>query len=181
MANVAYALTADIVKQIVQSDTERVIKIVNSSSTDKDQELEQIFEEIVDSGWMGRFSIGSIWKTLTPEQQNNYIGIYKKYLLHSYMPKFKQYHAEKYSIDGIEDLGDDQFIVSMTVQQPNLSPSIKLDYRLKCIDKSCYIRDIIAENISMMTSQRADFSAIISNKGFEGLVHLLSEKYAIKK
>ena len=38
------------------------------------------------------------------------------------------------------------------------------------------IRDIIAEDISLILGQRADFSSIISKEGIEALIQKLGEK-----
>lgn len=180
ISNTCFAQTADDVKKFVQADTEKIIAIVNGPDEDQDKLLTAVFEDVVDSFWMARFAIGSEWRSLDPTQQETYIKAYKAYLLKIYLPKFKQYQAEKYDINSIEELGENQFIVHMTILQPAPNPGIKLDYRVKCIDTDCYIRDLIAENVSMVAAQRADFTAVIHSKGFNGLLDTLNEKDTIK-
>ncbi len=176
MANVCSAQSIDDVRKFVQNDTERVLAVINGPDEEQDRKLTNIFEEVVDSVWMARFAIGAKWRSLDTVQQETYIKAYKAYLLKIYLPKFNQYHGEKYDINSIENLGDNQFIVHMTVLQTPPKPGIKLDYRVKCIENDCYIRDLIAENISMVTTQRSDFAAVIHNKGFDGLIDTLNKK-----
>jgi len=180
-ASLCLAQTVDDVRSFVKDDTDKVLAIVNGPEDQKDAELTKVFNDVVDSVWMARFAIGANWRSLTPQQQGTYIEAYKSYLLKIYLPKFEQYNAEKYEINSIEDLGDNQFIVHMTVLQVPPKPGIKLDYRVKCIEGNCYIRDLVAENISMVSSQRADFTAVINNSGFDGLLATLDKKSVVKE
>lgn len=177
--NACLAQSVDEVRKFVQLNTEQILDIINSASEEKDDKLTKMFEDVVDSNWMARFAIGAEWRNLDDHQQVIYLKAYSAYLLKIYLPKFEQYHATKYDIRGIEELGNDQFIVHMTVDSPSEAP-IKLDYRIKCEEGKCYIRDLIAEEVSMVASQRADFTAVINNSGIDGLLRSLEQKSGVR-
>jgi phospholipid transport system substrate-binding protein len=173
------AQTPDEVKEFVKSTTDNILITKSMSEHDREKELISIFTQVVDAKWMARFAIGSHWGSLDEEQQKIYIESYKNYLLRTYLPKFEEHSESNYKIDGIDDRGDNLFIANMTVFE-NGGQTIKLSYKIKCLDKDCYIRDLIAEEVSMVLSQRSDFASIINSKGFDGLISSLNNKSTIK-
>lgn len=92
-------------------------------------------------------------------------------------PKFKKYNGQKIEIKNIKPTGDDQYIVQtdLNLDGPNSAP-YNVDYRIKYVSGKFKIRDIIAEGVSMMTTQRSDFSSIVSSSGIEALRQELIKK-----
>jgi phospholipid transport system substrate-binding protein len=51
-----------------------------------------------------------------------------------------------------------------------------IDYRIHKVDKSYKIFDVIVEGVSLLTTQRTEFSSVINNKGIDYLINQLVEK-----
>lgn len=181
ISSLSNAYSEDKLRQFVRNNSDHIMSIIKGPKSQREQKLTAVFDEIVDSKWMAKFALGPEWRILNKEQKQEYLKVYKSYLLKIYLPKFEKYHAEKYhaekyNITNIQNLGNDNFMVNMLITPSAQQESLKLAYRIKCYRKRCYIRDLIAENVSMITSQRSDFSAVLNNNGFEGLIKILRQK-----
>ena len=55
---------------------------------------------------------------------------------------------------------------------------MEVDYKVKFYKNGFKIRDVIAENISMLTTQRSEFSAILANNDVDYLIGQLESKTA---
>lgn len=179
LSNAAFAQTSEEVKHFVKSTTDEILLTKSMSEDDREKELVTIFTKVVDSKWMARFAIGVQWGALDEAQRDKYIDAYKNYLLRTYLPKFEERSASDYKIDGVDDMGDNLFIANMTVFE-KAGQVIKLSYKIKCIENNCYIRDLIAEEVSMLLSQRSDFASILNAKGFDELISILNNKSTMK-
>src|SRR5690606_25817388 len=97
----AFAVTAradetEKVKNYLDKTSTEIIGIIQSSKADsvKASELEKQFKAHVDTKWMANFVIGRYINEATAEQKNRYFKSYQKYLINSYVPKFKQYTGQ---------------------------------------------------------------------------------------
>jgi phospholipid transport system substrate-binding protein len=161
----------------VSSLSSQVINIAGSKVSDKAKEaqLTSLFKSVVNTSWMGKFVLGRNWNTITPAQQNKYIAVYGNYLAASYVPIFKKYNGEKIEVKGSKPSErEGEFLVSSVIVRTN--DKIPVNYRIKKIG-SCYkVNDIIAEGISLLNTQRQDFSAVFAAKGYDGLMEALTKK-----
>ena len=69
-----------------------------------------------------------------------------------------------------------KIIILQILNKKYTSKYISIAYRIKMMNNNFLIRDIIAEDISLILGQRADFSSIISKEGIEALIQKLGEK-----
>ena len=87
-------------------------KIISKKNLDEKTKMQQIVVEldnIIDAEWMARFVLGKHFKTLNKDQQQNFIKIYREYLVKIYAPKIKGYSGLKFNI--IQALEQGNFII----------------------------------------------------------------------
>jgi phospholipid transport system substrate-binding protein len=165
----------------VQDTSSRVLQIIkdNDNNNKVSTKLHDLFTKIVEIDWIGKFVLGSHWRTLSDEQKKQYLRQYKSFLLASYVPLFKEYNGQSFKIESISELANSQCMISMKIytNRQNQAP-YSVSYRLKHADNKYVVRDIVAEGVSLLTTQRAEFGAIISQKGFDSLLQRLSAKNA---
>lgn len=160
----------------------RVIEIVKSNNQpdqDKEIKLNNIFLESVDTKWIGRFAIGKFWRTITSPQQENFLNLYSKYLTGLYVPNFKKYTGNTVTVTSVKSLGTNEYIVSTHLVDSAKTMDIKIDYRLvhKNSNKEHFvIIDVVAEGVSLITTQRAELTSVMENNGFDSLIALLKQK-----
>jgi phospholipid transport system substrate-binding protein len=166
-------------KVFVEATSDSVLKVMESSKTAsvKNSELIQIFQRVVDIDWIGRFVLGNNWRDLNNTQQAEYLRVYKEFLISRYVPLFKQYNGQKLRIEDVKDIGNGQYVVvTFITNMGDKKGEAKVEYRVKQSSGVFKVRDIIAEDVSMLSTQRSDFSSVISSKGYDFLINKLKDK-----
>lgn len=162
-------------KAYVDSVTQQVLAISKSDmdKSAKTSKLEALFSDKVDMDFIARFVLGKHWRAATPAQQSAYIAAYKPFLLKNYAGRLAKYSGQTYSLKNAraEDGGVD--IVTMQINDTN-GQSFLVDYRIR----NNKILDIIVEGVSLLATQRSEFSAIVDDKGIDGLTEALKSKVA---
>lgn len=166
------------VHNFVSNTSEKVIGIVSSKLGDstKESQLTSLFEQVMDIDWIGRFAIGSYWNALSDDQKSSYLQSYRKYLIYSYVPIFKEYNGQRIIIKAVRELDNDSYIVETEITSQSSQVATKVEYRVKQTPNGYKVRDIIAEGVSMINTQRSDFGSILTEKGFDTLNEKLLSK-----
>lgn len=160
---------------------DETIKIVTSDAStneDKLQKLSELFNKSVDTKWIGRFVMGRYWRQANEEQQKEYLTYYAKYLTNSYVPRFREYNNQELVItDFYQEKGEEnEYWVSTKIHSQD-EADIKVDYRIiKNAAGDYQIIDVVAEGISLITTQRSEFGSILSRKGVDFLIEKLKAK-----
>ncbi len=147
----------------------------NSSlnSAQKVEKLSSIFLDVVDTEWMAKFAMGKSWNSISSTDQQKYLNAYRKYLVRSYADKFSKYTGQAVTINAISPSTNQQFMVDTTITL-NGQPFV-ISYRCKLYSPdNIKIRDITAEGISLLSTQRSEFNSLISQRGFDGLIEALN-------
>jgi phospholipid transport system substrate-binding protein len=174
----SYASEED-AKNFIKSMANESIKIIKSQDLDdrqKEKDLIQIFDKAVDSEWMAKFVSGRNWRDIEKPKQQDYMKAYRQYLVKTYIPEFKLYSNESVKYNKSSKEYDNEYLVETAVISPN-QPAVKVNYKVRKLDNGDYkVFDVIAEGISLITTQRAEFSSIISRKGVDHLIKILNKK-----
>jgi phospholipid transport system substrate-binding protein len=172
---------------IAQSDPGRFIenlgkqtlKVMASEGLNKTQkqvELERIFSSNVDMAWVARFVMGQYWRQATDQQKAEYLKKYDQFLVSHYAANFTDYTSGSFHVTGVKDDGNDESTVSMEIasaEGPNGDP-ILVDYRVRKTGGGFKIFDVIVEGVSLITTQRSEFGAVIQRNGIDYLIENLS-------
>lgn len=179
----AVAAGAEEAKQFVDEIGKKVIGVIDGSgsSSEKQSKLQSIFTENVDLDWMAQFVLGRAWQSATPEQQQSYKTYYKDYVLARYTSRFQDYTGAKYTITDAKSKEAGQFTVNMQIKAPEQSQKTLAGYRLREDSGQFKIIDIIIEGVSMITTQRSEFGAVLEQKGMDGLIEELKGKASAEK
>lgn len=179
MASPASAATVQDARNFVNTLTPLVMQTLDDQSMNdaqKQQKLQQLFVQNVDIDWMARFVLGRAWQQASEDQRQRYVAAYRNYLLAHYTTNFADYGGSKYKINDIKQ-DNDGFNVSMEVATPDSNENVALGYHLHA-DASGQIKlsDIIVEGVSLITSQRSEYAAVVQRKGMDGLISALINK-----
>ena len=170
--------SADDAKQFADKVGNEVLGIVQGDMAKgaKHATLKKLFVDYVDTEWVGKFVLGHYWRGIKPAQQQEYLGYYKQFLANSYTKNFEAYGENtSFNITGSKPLKrKGQYLVKMDVVQP--TQQVKVDYRLRQNGGSYKIIDIVVEGVSLLATQRSEFSAIMQRKGIDELIALLKKK-----
>ena len=178
-ANLSLANEAK-VQQFADSLAGDALKIVNDpalSSVGKQQKLEKLFSGNVDIKWVAKFVLGKHWRNATDAQKQAYLKHYEAFVLKNYTSKITGYTGQDYIIKSVRNDGSGEYLLTMELKNAN-EPDVLLDYRIRKNGSGYKIFDIIVEGVSMITTQRSEFSSVISNKGLDFLIDALKKKAA---
>jgi phospholipid transport system substrate-binding protein len=155
------------------------IEILADKSMDdatKDQRLIQLFDQHTDTPWMAKFVLGRAARDLLANEQSRFSEAYRIYLLNTYLPNLRLYTSETMTVVGAKRLNGTEYMVATVIARAQ-KEAVHIDYRLWTNDgKTFLMRDMIAEGVSMINTQRADFASIIGQQGIQGLIATLEAK-----
>jgi phospholipid transport system substrate-binding protein len=160
----------------------RVISIVKRKDIDnqsKENQLNAIFLRAVDTKWIGRFAMGRYWRGITSKQKAQFLGLYSNYLTGLYVPNFRKYTGNIIKVTAVKEVRPKEYLVTTKLTDELNTIDIKIDYHILQKDtglENFVIFDIIAEGVSLITTQRAEINSIMAQDGFDDLIKLLIQK-----
>ena len=165
------------IEEFVDTMSKRSQSIVNNeklTEKQRQEEYKNFASDIVDANWVAKFVLGRNWRDLTPAQQQEFLELYREYLLQNYMPKIKDYNKEV-KVDKIVKQKEKVFMVSLKTKDKT-NRDVFVDFRLIDKDGKILITDIIPEGISFISNQRSDINSAISQNGYDKFIKSLRER-----
>ena len=156
-------------KEFIQEIVDEAKQILVASNTQeyKAKKLTEIAKAKVDIRGIGMYTLGSYRKNLNDEQKKEYVMLFEKYFLKSFVSRLTYYSDPKINVISAEKKNEKYTIVKSILLATDKKPEVKIDWRVytKNPDKPL-IRDLIIEGLSLARTQQEEFSSIIqSNDG----------------
>jgi phospholipid transport system substrate-binding protein len=163
---------------VVQATTGAVIEVLANrglSTDEKRHHVEGIVYARVDFATLSKLVLARFWNELSEAQRTQFMEEFRENLSGTYGRNVESYKNEKVTIidDHAEPRGD--WTVRTKIVR-NGADDINVDYRLRQIDGTWKIIDIIIENVSLVANFRAQFQEIMSNGGATRLLQVLHDK-----
>lgn len=168
---------------IVQSGTERALKILRETQWGEGQTLRQrkgeiltIVDEYFNFDEMARRALGRPWKDQSPEKRKEFVSLFKQLLFNTYISRVEGYTGsnEKVFYDSERIEGDFAVVSTHIIYQGN--QNVVIDYRLRREGGLWKVYDVIVEGISFVENYRSQFSSILANESFDALLRKIREK-----
>ena len=132
-----------------------------------------VVADMFDFSEMSRSSLGPNWNSLTAEEQEKFIGLFRKLIEERYIGKVDSYNNQKV-IYIKERIKGDMAIIYTAIVDKDLE--IPIDYKLKEDRGKWLIHDLKIENVSLIANYRRDFDSIMRKEQFPGLVAKIKEQ-----
>ncbi len=132
-----------------------------------------VVADMFDFSEMARSSLGPSWNSLTAEEQEKFIGLFRKLIEERYIGKIDSYNNQKV-IYIKERIKGDMAIIYTAIVDKDLE--IPIDYKLKEDKGKWLIHDLKIENVSLIANYRRDFDGIMRKEQFPGLVAKIKEQ-----
>jgi phospholipid transport system substrate-binding protein len=163
------------VRNFVQNTIDKILGIIRQDMSENKKQalLENEFLRVVDTDWIAKYTLGRHWKNLSPSQTKEFLSLYKKYLINMYVPNFKNYNSDLVKVISIGKMSPNEYVVKTVIYNERETTNFSVDFWV--IDKKDKIQifDIITEGVSMSSTQRSEFNAIISSNSIEYLFEKL--------
>ncbi len=158
---------------------EVLTKIASKNITEKQRErnFRELYTRAFDNNYISQFVLGRHWKKINKKTQEEFVKSFNEYLIMIYAPKFKGWSGKFKTIGS--QVENNMYVVAMQlVTNSNSSTSLSLDWRMILKNKEFKILDVNIDGVSMLVTQRAEFSSVIKNHplGVKGLIKQMNEK-----
>jgi phospholipid transport system substrate-binding protein len=144
----------------------------------KEDQIAQIGEEIdsiFDFKELSRRTLGRNWKKMKPEQQKEFVQLFKELLQGVYADRLLAYSDQKIIFDKETMLKKGRAEVQSFLQTSD-GTKIPLFYRLTNKSGSWKVYDVIIEGVSMVKNYRTQFRKILAKDSHEKLLEILRNK-----
>jgi phospholipid transport system substrate-binding protein len=145
--------------------TKSVISIFHDTSQSEQQKrqaLSGLFQEAVDTDWIGKFVLGRFWKNATDEEKRQYLEKYRAYLTRNYVSKFDDdtgLSVDDIKLTSITPSGSNQFEAKSLIKRKG-EEDVHADYLLDGSSSKCQVHDIKIEGVSLLATQRSEFQTL---------------------
>lgn len=130
----------------------------------KKAEFKNLLNESFDMGTIGRFALGTYWKSASPAQQKEYQKLFNDMIVKVYSKRFSDYKGQKFEVKSARKESDKDTVVTSYIV-PTDGPQVQVDWRVRNKNGAYRVVDIIVEGVSMSMTQRADFASVIQRGG----------------
>ena len=169
----AWAQSGDQAITLVRSTSEQLVAIVNDSDPphEKRRRLQGVIDLTVDVDDLGRFCLGRFWRIATPDQQQQYMTLFKDLLVTKIQSHFGEYKGVRVSMGPARASADTEIVIT-SVERPN-NPTMQVDWVVSTASGGPKIVDLLAGGTSLRLTQSADFTAYLARHQYN--IHDLIE------
>jgi phospholipid transport system substrate-binding protein len=148
-----------------------------------EEERAKTFRDLLDKDFdmprISRFVLGPYWREASDQEKQQFQKLFEDYVVRSYAQRFGEYSGEQVKVTGSRPESETSTLVQSQVVRQN-GPPAKVDWRVRKDDKGFKIVDVDVEGVSMVLTQREEFSSVIQRSGgtVAGLNKELQQKLA---
>jgi phospholipid transport system substrate-binding protein len=137
-----------------------------------------LFHDDFDLPGIGQFVLGRYWRIATPQEQQDFLGLFQEYLVRAYSARLGQYGGEPFRVTGVRPNGAETIVTSQIIRA-NGGP-IAVDWYLVTQGGRYKITDVYVGGVSMKVTQRDEFASVIQRNGgrVAALIAQLRQKLA---
>lgn len=143
-------------------------------------ELQNRFRSLLNGNFdvktIGRFALGRYWNTASPQQQQDYLQLFEDQIVDAYATRFREYSGETFKVGTVRTEGSDSVVTSQIIRPQG--PPIDVEWRVRKAGDGLRIIDVAVAGVSMATTQRSEFAAVIERNGgnVDSLIQALRNK-----
>ncbi|CUS48154.1 MAG: phospholipid chaperone MlaC [Idiomarinaceae bacterium HL-53] len=134
-----------------------------------------------DYEFAARMVLGRNWQRLEEAQQEQFVSVFRDYLVTTYARVFTQYDETKHQLEFGRDgefENERRIVVRAQLVEKGGRPPVRLDFHLqrRTPDSPWLAYDLVAEGVSMLNAQQSEMQASLRQRGFQGTIELLQER-----
>lgn len=159
---------------------DQVLEIVTDENMKKDTQsrrlaLRKVIGQRFDFRQMAMHTLDNVWGSRSRKEQTQFTHLFKKLLEKSYMHMIENFQGGKVHFLSERVKGDYAFIKTNIVSPDR---TIAIYYKLKRVGKEWRVYDFLVQGVSMVRNYRFQFTKVIRQESFEGLLKRLKEQTA---
>jgi len=163
---------------VVQATSEQVLAVLRDKEAPQGDRIEQLRTIAIarfDFPTIGRLVLARGWRQLSPEQREEFLADFKRHLSLDYGRRIDSYTDQSVEVVDERKEPNGDVTVRTRVLGASSDPT-DVDYRMRRIDGEWRGIDIIVAGVSLVSSYRSQFQALLSSGGPDRLLQVLREK-----
>jgi phospholipid transport system substrate-binding protein len=182
--NLALAVTgarAESPTEAVKSVVDEVIRILQDPALkapalkqQRRDRVKQVVDRRFDYNEMAKRSLGAPWRSLNASQRQEFVRLFGELLEASYSGKVMNYQGEK--IQYLQEMAEDADYAEVRTVVLRKNDKIPMNYRLMRTDQGWMVYDVVIEGVSLVSNYRSQFSQVIRESSYNGLLSRLRTK-----
>lgn len=129
----------------------------------------ELFREGFAVNGIARFVAGRYWRSAPEAEREEYLSLFEDVIVNTWADRFSQYSGQKFEVKGATDAtpNNSQEKVALVESLFFTSPTtpVRIEWRVASKGNLFKIVDVKLEGISMATTQRDEFNAVVSKSG----------------
>ena len=140
----------------------------------KKKRLRLIFDNTFEYVELSKSTLSRNWDKLKPDQQKEFMQLYKALLEKVYMDTILSYQDQEVVFGKERALGENRVEVDTKL----ISGSTETPINFRMISKSSewWVYDFVVENISVVANYRSQFNRILTKESPEGMLEIIRKK-----
>ena len=153
----------------LNTTTFAVLQSKELSPDQKESKVRALLSDNFDLNLIGKYVLGSSWRKATSDQRNEYLPLFRKYILSTYSRKLLGYSGQKLKFINAKSIGKNDVLVMTNMARPN-GPPLAAGWRVRSKQGEHHILDVVVAGVSMVLTQRSEFSSVVRRQGINGLI-----------
>lgn len=169
--------------QVVRGATDQVLQIVQDSQLAapisqerRRAEVQRIADRLFDFQEMARRALARHWRERTPQEQSEFVAVFKQLLARAYIGRLEGYAGEQMVYLG--ETVEPEFATVRSKIVTARGAEIPVDYRLHVVGTRWMVYDVAVQGVSFVANYRGQFDKIIRASSYQALVRELKNKSA---
>ena len=143
---------------------------------ERQQKFRKLLNSYFDISGIGKWALGRYWRKTSESERLEYLVLFENLIVTTYANRFNKYTKEKLIVKGSSSRG--KFVLVKSQINGGKEKPIRIEWRVTSPNGSYKIFDIVIEGVSMIRTQRSEFSSVIRRNGgkVSGLLAELRKK-----
>jgi phospholipid transport system substrate-binding protein len=152
----------------------RAIVSSDQNHNDKLAALSVLFTKFLDTDAMGRAALGKHWSSFTPQQQKEFLVLFRKLFQRTYVQELLLFEKPRFAYVGETRLNGDA-IVNTKIITPRDEFSVV--YHLRPEGDLWQVTGIMVEDVSLTANLGSQLNDLLSRDSVEDVLNLMQRKY----
>ena len=131
--------------------------------------LAPVVSENFDTPLIAKVILSRYWDELSEAKRAQFVELFQRLSIATYASRFNGFDGESFVELSTEELNKGRLLVKTEMRGPEKKP-VALDYLLHQQDGKWLIISVIANGVNDLSLKRAEYAAVIKDKGYEALV-----------
>jgi phospholipid transport system substrate-binding protein len=171
----ARADLTDDARNFVARNGDTMLTILDKPAGEKRREVFHAWlRETFDLETLASLALGPYRQGATPEQLAAYSEAFADYIVVTYEARFDSFTSYGFQVGQARPMNNNDIAVRTAVSDPS-GKTVAVDFRVREGDRGLQVIDVAVEGLSMLKTQRDEFSSVIQRNGLDGLIANLKQ------